>query len=85
MITIPPPEDALDLDIVEIVLRLLKLGLRVLRHFHDLVEVGHYASPLVEKDFELGAGKGVDHRLDIGVREHFGANPLLRDFFLVEQ
>src|SRR6478752_2437734 len=38
-----PAARALHLDIVEIVLGLLQLGLRVLRHLHDLieVEVGH--------------------------------------------
>ena len=38
----PAAGGAFDLDLVEIVLRLLELGLRVLRHFHDLVEVGHF-------------------------------------------
>src|SRR5206468_10498352 len=33
---------AFDLDLVEIVLRLLQLQLRVLRHLHDRIEIGHF-------------------------------------------
>ena len=37
--TSPPPEDAFDLDAFEVFRGPLQLGLRVLRHFHELVQV----------------------------------------------
>jgi hypothetical protein len=38
----PAAGRTLNFNLVEIVLRLLKLVLRILRHFHDFVEVGHF-------------------------------------------
>jgi hypothetical protein len=83
ILTSPPPR-ALDLDLVEIVLRLLQLGLGVLRHFHDFVEAGMSGAFRWSKDSRWRR-EGVEHRADIWVRQHIGANALLGHFLLLLQ
>ena len=87
----PAARRPLDLDLVEILLRRLHLGLDVLGHLHDFFEARHGQAPFKSResvgsnDFERCVREGLKHRADIWFREHFRPDPLLGHLLLLEQ